>query len=251
MADELTPPPWTLENIVEAVRERLDDLPGDVVVDQDWKSNDDGLLWSNSELTQYADEAQQEVARRRPIKDNTTVAVTQIAVVALTPTYAYHKSILAIEEPYFVETISGIHHALKKYSHADMLTDYQTWRADTAGKPTLYIEDLHERSITLYRTPDVAGTLYLTTRRLPVRRLNWSIGQSAKLEVDAEHQYDMLDWILYRAYLKDDIETSDAERARRHLDAFTLAIGERPSARVERLCRVERNTNRRTRAHFF
>lgn len=251
MADVLAPPPWNLEQVVTAARERLDDLPGDVVEDEDWKADDDGLLWTNSELAQWADEAQQEVARRRPIKDATTVAVCEIAVTTPTATYAYHKSILGIEEAYFVETDSGTHYPLVKYTHANMEVDYPSWRADTAGKPTVYIEDLTERSITLYRIPDASGKLHLVARRLPLYRLNWTTARNRPLEIDAEHHYDLLDWMLYRAYAKDDPETRDDARAARHLELFTMAIGERPSARIERLRRLERNTYRRTRAHFF
>jgi hypothetical protein len=252
MAEVLAPPPWNLEQLIEAARERLDDLPGDVVdaAVEDWKANDDGLLWTNSELAQYADEAQFEIVRRRPIKDNTTAAITQIAVTAAAPTYPYHASILQIEDAYFVETVAGTHHELVKRTHADMRDFRPLWRTDEDGKPDTYIEDLTERSVTLYRTPDVAGTLFLTVRRLPKSRLNWNF-RNAMLECAAEHQYNLLDWILYRAYAKDDIETRDERRAKTHLDEFNVAIGVRPSAAREQLLRNERNTYRRTHAQFF
>jgi hypothetical protein len=252
MPHALAPPPWDLEQLIGAARQRLDDLPGDVVdeADENWTGNDDGLLWSNTELTQYADEAQLEIVRRRPIKDNTTAEICNIAVTIGVATYPYHRSILGIEDAYFVETISGVHHQLVKRTHAELRDLRPNWRADVNGKPDTYLEDLHERKMTLWNTPDVAGTLFLTVRRLPKRVLDWNL-RNVLLECDLEHQYNLLDWILYRAFTKDDVETRDERRAQRHMDSFTAAIGIRPSAHMERLRRVERNTYRRQRAHFF
>lgn len=252
MPDILQAPPWKLEHVVQAAREQLDDLPGDVVdeADEDWKTNDDGLLWTNSELARWVDEAQQQVSKRRPINDNATAAVCTIAVVAATATYAYHASILQIEDAYMIETAETTHRPLSKRTHAEMRELRPTWRDDEDGTPEFYIEDLTERAITLYRTPDLAGTLHLTVKRTAVQRLSWNT-PSTLLELPAEHQYDMLDWVYYRAFSKDDIETKDEKRAERHLEKFNAVIGALPSASRRQMLREERNTYRRTRPVFF
>jgi hypothetical protein len=252
MPEILTAPPWKLEQIVQAAREQLDDLPGDVVDEaaESWQSNDEGLLWSNAELARWADEAQQQFTKRRPINDNATAAVCQIAVVADTPTYAYHSAILQIEDAYIIETAATTHRPLVKLTHAELREQRPIWRSDTSGTPEFYIEDLTERAVTLYRTPDLAGIMYLTVKRTALQRLSWNVPNTL-LEVPAEHQYDLLDWIFHRAFSKDDIETKDERRSEKHLAAFNASIGVLPSAARRQLLREERNTYRRTRPVFF
>jgi hypothetical protein len=249
VADILAPPPWNLLQLVAHARLRLDDLPGDIIDEETcWDSDDAGLLWSNMELVAYADEAQWEFARRRPVKDSVTTAVCQVAISASTAAYAYHASILGIERARFVETVSGKEHPLVKATHTSLDDTYPRWQSDAVGDPRCYIEDTDERRLTLYRTPQLAGTLYLTVRRLPLVHFDWVRRATLRPEIAIEHHAELLDWMLYRAYLKRDAET---ERPAAHLEAFDRKVGPRPSAHLERVRRVERNTHRRVRGTFF
>ncbi len=64
----------TLEELVENARRRLEDLGGDME-GLDWKTDDSSLLWSNDDLVRYANEAENEFCRRRPILDSETASV--------------------------------------------------------------------------------------------------------------------------------------------------------------------------------
>jgi len=88
--------PLNLRELVFAWRERVDDLLGDVDDPCQWENEDSDLLWNNDEATRFANAAQREFARRRPILDSTTAAVVAIDIVKGQHTYAYDGRILDI-----------------------------------------------------------------------------------------------------------------------------------------------------------
>lgn len=242
--------PLTLEQLAQLFRQRVDDLPGDIVDEsQSWQNDDDGLLWKNAEICQYADEAQQELFQRVQKKDDTTAAITQITVVASTDAYAFDKRILAIERVKFVDS-AGSEFVLDKTTHGTLDWQFTNWQGDDDGVVMNYIEDFENRSITLYRTPELAGTLFLTVRRLPLKRLSWTL-RSQLIETADENQYDLLDYMMFRAYMKRDAETENPELAAIHKALFDERVGERPSAHLQQVRRQERNIDRRVRSHFF
>lgn len=243
-------PPLSLEQLATIFRQRVDDLPGDIVdASKPWSNDDTGLLWSNDEICQYADEAQQELFIRRNKKDDTTAAVTQIAVVASTAIYPFDKRILAIERVKFIDSAAD-EFVLDKTTHQTLDHLRSNWQKDDDGVVDEYIEDFENRSITLYRTPQLAGTLFLTVRRLPLLRLSWPT-RHVLIETDDENQYDLLDWMMFRAYMKRDAETENPDLAGIHKTLFDERVGERPSAHLQQVRRQERNINRRVRVHFF
>lgn len=243
-------PPFTLEQLVTVFRQRVDDLPGDIVDDSTpWVNDDTGLLWKNDEICQYADEAQQELFLRRHKKDNTTAAITQIAVTASLAEYAFDKRILGIERVKFVDSADD-EFVLDKTTHQTLDFERTNWQKDADGVVDEYIEDFDNRSITLYRTPTLSGTLHLTVRRLPLARLSWTL-RNKLIETDDELQYDLLDWMMFRAYMKRDAETENPDLAGLHKGLFDERVGERPSAHLQQVRRQERNIDRRVRPQFF
>ncbi len=243
-------PPFTLEQLATVFRQRVDDLPGDIVdTATAWANDDDGLLWKNSEICQYADEAQQELFIRRHKKDNTTVAITQITVVAETAKYAFDKRILGIERIKFIDSAAK-EFVLEKTTHQTLDYERTNWQKDSSGVVEEYIEDFEDRELTLWRTPNLAGTLFLTVRRLPLDRLSWTL-RNKRIETADELQYDLLDWMMFRAYMKRDAETENPDLAGMHKSLFDERVGERPSAHLQQVRRQERNIDRRVRSHFF
>ena len=243
-------PPLNLLQLTTLFRQRVDDLPGDIVdKSTPWQNDDDGLLWKNDEICSYADEAQQELFLRRYKKDSTTAAVTQITVSASTSIYPFDKRIMAIERVRFVHSADD-EFVQVKTTHSILDRNFTNWQKDDDGVVKNYLEDFENRSLTLYRTPTLGGTLFLTVRRLPLLRLSWSLRHKL-LEADDENQLDMLDWMMFRAYLKRDAETENPDLADRHKALFDERVGERPSAHLQQVRRQERNTDRRVRTHFF
>ncbi len=243
-------PPFTLEQLATVFRQRVDDLPGDIVdTATAWQNDDDGLLWKNDEICSYADEAQQELFIRRHKKDDTTVAITQITVVAETARYVFDRRILAIERIKFIDSAAK-EFVLEKTTHQTLDHERTNWQGDSSGVVEEYIEDFEDRALTLWRTPDLAGTLFLTVRRLPLVSLSWSLRHKL-IEAPYENQYDLLDWMMFRGYMKRDAETENPDLAGIHKALFDERVGERPSAHLQQLRRQERNIDRRVRVHFF
>jgi hypothetical protein len=51
-------------------------------------------------------------------------------------------------------------------------------------------------------------------------------------ELDEQYHQGLVDWMLHRAYSKQDSETLDLGKAKEHLARFEKRFGERPSASI-------------------
>ena len=249
-------PPFTLEQIVFLFRQRMDDLPGDVVPGTTpWQNDDDGLLWKNEEICGYADEAQHELAHRKPILDtNQNITITHLAVSgSLQQAIVYDQRILKIDRVKFVETDSDDEKVLTKKTQAWMDLRYREWDLEGGlsdpGVPDFYIDYIEERQLKLWPVPDMAGTIHLTVWRLPMNRLSWTLRRSL-IESQEAHQMDLIDWMQYRAYLKRDAETENLDLAATHKGIFDERIGLRPSAHLQAVRRREHKLGRRVQGHF-
>jgi hypothetical protein len=250
-------PPLSLLQLATIFRENVDDLPGDIVdTSTPWHNDDTGLLWSNSEICRYADEAQQEVARRIGgiLDQHTSIAINHITVTAGTQSYGYDKRILKIERIKYVKDASKDEFVLDRKTPFWMDANHREWElegnATGEGVVQHYVEYTEEREIKLWRVPDAAGVLHLTTYRLPLSRLSWTL-RHRLLEIPEENQLDMVDWMMFRAYLKRDAETENPDLAAVHKGLFDERLGERPSAALETVRRREHKMGRRVTAHFF
>jgi len=248
-------PPLTLEELATLFRQDVDDLPGDTVTDVNWKNTDTGLLWSNQEIVRYANQAVNEFCFRQPILDaDLTPAITRIPVLASTNIYTLSPKILSIRRVKLVETVSGDEFILTKRTTQWMDLNRAKWdleAAPTEGTVEFYIEDTDTHQIQLYLTPDAAGTLHMTVDRLPTVYMLWTNRHQIIPEIHEQHHLCLLDWMKYMAYKKRDSETEDKKLALEFLEAFTAMVGDRPSARLLRVRKQERNYPRRVRAHYF
>ncbi len=250
-------PPLTLDQLVNIFRQRVDDLPGDIVDEStSWQNDDAALLWKNDEICGYADEAQSELARRIGgiLDQHTNVAINHIAVTAGVQNYTYDRRILKLERIKFVEDATDSEYVLKRRTPVWMDDNHKEWElegnASGQGTVEFYVEYTNERQIKLWRVPPVAGVLHLTTYRLPFNRLSWTM-RSQLIETPEEHQMDLLDWMMFRAYLKRDAETENPDLAGVHKNLFDERVGLRPSAALETVRRREHKMGRRVPAQFF
>ena len=63
---------------------------------------------------------------------------------------------------------------------------------------------------------------------------------TAKPEIHERFHERLMDWVLHRAYLKQDADTFDPGKAAQSLALFVQAFGERPDANVQRKHRDRR-----------
>lgn len=243
-------PPYTLLELVTAFRQEADDLPTDGLTDTNWQNDDQGLLWSNAEIVAYANQAEIELARRKPIRDDNTAAVTTIAVPTGTTRVPYSAKILSVRRVRYSEDISGDTLTLTKATHQQLDAETATWETDT-GRPACYLENTDERTLVLDRIPDVDGTLSLVVDRLPLQSMRWAYRHTDTPEIAHEHHQDLIYYMLHRAYMKRDSETYNPESSGEYLALFSARVGPRPSSHLERVRREERNIKRRVRPHYF
>lgn len=200
-----------LGELINAFRDRLDDKPDST--DPNAKS-----LWSDDEITLYANEADAEAADRgRYIVDSATLSVCRIPLVANTGTYRIHKSILEVKSIKLAST--GI--ALEKVSSAYMDGLLPTWETET-GDVLRWVDDRDEGKIMVSNVPTVADTLNLSVVRLPI---NAMVSHNDEPEAPLRRHYDLLYWMEYLAYQKKDTDTEDAAKAARASALFDRAFG--------------------------
>ena len=249
-------PPLTLEGLATLFRQDVDDLPGDTVTDVNWKNNDTGLLWSNQEICRYANQAVNEFCFRQPITDHDTdLTITHVAITGLTQIGILSSKILSIKRAKWVDGTTDDEVQLLKRT-SDWMDRYNPgWDEEAAaglqGMPQYYIEDMDINKIHVWPIPENSGTIHLTVDRRPTKNMSWSLRHLDGPEIHEQHHFDLLDYMKYLAYSKRDTETEDKSLASTFLDAFDAAVGQRPSARLLRVRKQERNYPRRIRAHFF
>lgn len=229
----------TLKDLLAAFRQRVDDL------ETGWEDNDSRLLWSNDEITRYANEAVTEYRRRRLLVDKDTAEICKIAVIAGMATYDLDPRIYAIYRLLLDKT------ALQKASLYELNRHEPCWE-EKAETPQFYLESWglgHWGKITLYPSPVAAGTLYLTVARLPLAAMLWEDRATVEPEVPQEDRPALLWWMEYLAYQRQDDDTYNPKRADEAAAAFTVWVGARPSAALE-LQRKER-AGRLMRSHVY
>lgn len=233
----------TLKELILAARGRLDDLGGDLE-SFDWETEDSALLWTNDDLTRYANEAENEYCRRRPILDSETAAVCQIAVTAGTGVYALDARVVRVKRA----KLSTEREVLSKVTKNWLDYEYQGWEEWTSD-PWYYIDDETDQKLRIVSPPKVDGNLDMTVGRLPLDPMLWADRDTVSPEIPEQHHNDLLHWMLHLAYLKADSETYDPRKATGYRDLFTTEVAPQISAEDERNRR--RRTNLRTHVRTY
>lgn len=192
-------------SISDLVKEARFDILGDSVPE---------YLWSDKQLTRYANEAVQEACIRAPL----IVKTYSIPVVATTAEYALspymrqinHAKMTLVEKPLAQSTDVALS---MQYGYA--------WR-DTAFTPTHYVRT--KQKLRLYPVPIVNDTLFVTGSCIP--------DDDFDLDEDIDPGYNkgLLYWIAYKAYLLNDSDSGNKARADEFLGLFEGVFGRRRSA---------------------
>lgn len=182
------------------------------------------LLWSLDEWTEYANDAENEACIRGNLIIDESTALTSIAVLSGIGTYSTDEKILEIRR---VKLTSGTE-PLVKTSKKVLDATYPNWEADS-GAVRSWLPD-GTNKITLYKLPNAATTMSLMVSRLPLVPMTLANKLTDSPEVDVVYHQGLVDWMLLRAYSKQDTETLDKGKAKEHLARFTKRFGERPEA---------------------
>jgi hypothetical protein len=204
----------TLDDLIAEYREEAHDSGTPPFVSDAW-------------LTKRANQAEQEVCRRSGLLIESVHAMCTVAVTAGDPVVSLNSKIIDIKKARM--SLDAVF-----LLPASVNNLCATWEADT-GTPSHYITDYQSGAIRLYPVPVVDDDLKLTVTRLPL------VGMSAgtdEPEIRAEYHDALVQWLLHRAYAKQDIDIFDPHKSARALAEFEREFGTRSSARNEHWMRA-------------
>lgn len=198
-----------LGELIKDIRFDLDDEVG----------QDSEKLWSDRELTEYINEAIEQLCLELPlIKDISTAVVCEISLVVGTGMYTLHDSIVEI----LSAKISGETTFLGKTSHQILDRNTPDWKA-TDGLASMYAMDVETDKIALNRLPEEIGTLELHVQRTPLVELDYDDLDGIP-EINARYHRRLKPWAKHRAYSKQDSEVNDIAKAAFHQKAHDVAV---------------------------
>jgi len=224
----------TLKELISQLRIDLDD--------PDY--GDDRSLWSDSELLNYLNRAQDEAClRSRMLLDSETRSICEIQLLPSVHTYDVDCRVFWIKRA----KIDGQSCQLEPTGHSDM--DYYrsgNWEEKRSRYPTHYMTDMNTYSLRVYPVPTEASVLWLTVFRKPLGPMELDLPE-CKPEIPEIHHWNMLEWAKHLAYAKHDGDAFDPEASARHASMFAQFFGERNSAELLELLRTKRPMRVRSR----
>lgn len=200
----------TLRDLIDIFRHEVDDVA-------------EPYLWTEEELIEYANDAQNEACRRaRLLIDSTTEAICQIDVLIGTASYALDPRVIFIRRAKVASSVLP----LARASLRDMDDAALGWDAHT-GSVRAYLTDVDSGRVRLYRIPTATDTLHLTVVRLPLAEM---VSLDDAPEIHVRYQRSLRHWMCFRAYSKQDAETKDDKKAAEGLALFEQEFGKKSAA---------------------
>ena len=198
----------TLLQIRTTTRTTLDDTS---TIDQ---------LWTDTELNEYINDAENQSCKIADLLiDSTTASISDITLVNGTATYSISALILKI----FRAFVDGATRPLIQTTKRILDLTYPSWASASGGERSFFVEGANE--LIIYKKPDGAGMLRLTVSRLPLVAMS---NDDDIPEINAQYHDNLINWVLYRSYSKQDSKTLDPEKAEIHKNAFNENFGIKP-----------------------
>jgi hypothetical protein len=195
----------TFAEIETSVRLTLDD------------NSSDDQLWTQQELLAYAQDAENEACERAGLIIDSTSGLTAVPVVTSTGTYGIASTIITIDS---IKMNLGTNPLIETTERVLDITT-PSWRTET-GTVRAYIKT-PTNNITLYPIPTDVDTAVMTVTRFPATPMTL-LGSP---EIDARYHAGLLFWILHRAYMKNDSETLNVDKAKDYGQQFVTWFGKK------------------------
>jgi hypothetical protein len=200
----------TLQDLITLFRNEADDAT-------------EPYLWSDEEVIEFANDAENEACRRARLLVDSTSALTQLlvdpldaGVIALDPSVVFvRRASLANRRP------------LARMTVRDLDDQNPYWQATSPGTPRAFVTDYQTGAILLYPAPAEDDMLLLTIVRTPLVEMA-SLEDSP--EISPRFHRSLRYWMLYRAYSKQDSQANDPKKAADSLALFEQEFGKKSSA---------------------
>lgn len=189
-------------------------------------------LWTDTLLTFYANEAQEEACRRaRLIKDTTTAGVCVYNATVGMQVLTVDPRVIFIRRV----TIASKTIPLAKIRATDLDFHVPGWESEVPGDVTHYCTDRDVGKIWFHQPFSAVDTITLQVVRGPLRQM--ALKAPGQDQVDPEiaprYQPKLVHWMLHRAFMKQDSEANDPDKSKNALTNFELEFGAPSPARDE------------------
>ncbi len=172
-------------------------------------------LWSQAELLEYAQDAENEICERIDAIIDNSSGLTIIAVNTSTGSYVLSNTIVDVKSA----RMFGGTYPLMRTSESVLDMSFLNWRTQ-AGTPRSYAKT-PTNNIIIHPKPDTADTILMTVSRFPTTPMS----VSGSPEVDARYHEGLILWIIHRAYMKNDSETLNVDKAKDYKKKFEEYFG--------------------------
>lgn len=192
-----------IQSLIKRFRKQIEDIEQPYLVDDD-------------EALDFVIDAQDTFVRRMGgFSDYSTAALTDVALVADTPTSVISPYILRIRSAKLLtalRAIAVINEAdISRFSISDYGFQSQEYmNDDDTGEVVAAILGVEENKVRWWRVPDTADTMRMHIYRLPYPRISV---QEDDLEIEEQHHFHLIKWMKHLAYSKPDAEIYDKNLA--------------------------------------
>lgn len=160
-------------------------------------------LWSQSEILEYTQDAENEAAERAGLLLDNSSAFTNIAVNTSTALYSFSNTITEVKSAILALGTRP----LMGTSERVLDNSFPSWRSTTGTPRSYFVSATNE--IRLYPQPIVVDTLNMTVYRFP----NTPMTVNDSPEIQERDHPGLLLWILKRMFMKNDSETLNVDKA--------------------------------------
>ncbi len=174
------------------------------------------FLWSDAEFFIYLSDAQDTFTRRIGGIADSSSSITKITFKINDTFVKYDERILRIKSAMDDQNRKiTLRNSDNFEDNPGMSDDYGSMvnagLDDGRTGPLRYlVTDIEEDKIRLYPLPDKAGFIRLYVYRQPLNRI---VNADSILEIQSHHHLALLDWVKYKAFMKQDVETFDQVKA--------------------------------------
>ena len=182
-------------------------------------------FWSDAFLARVASQAEQEACRRGALILDSSSPFCSISFGAGDDLLQLDGRILEIRRA----RLSAANRRIYPVTIAQLDRNNEQWESET-GEPRAYVTDYQTGHIRLYPSPTTTDEIQLTVRRMPLADM---VDDSDEPEIRPESHPGLVQWMLHRAYMRQDADTFNKDKAAVALAEFVREFGEKKSMRNE------------------
>lgn len=189
-------------------------------------------LFEDLDVTDWLNEAQEQACiRARLLRDDATVAVTQIPLTVGTHTYALHESVYELIAVRLIHASGDDPTPLPIQSREWLDKNIPDWRESEEEAFCIVQDDTKIRVVGTFVADD---RIDLECYRLPLEAL---ANDADEPEIHRAHHIHLIDWAMHKGFSIPDMEVFDPDRANKAEARFTRHFGPLPDADMRRITR--------------